>query len=265
MKNILVPIGSHSNALNTLQYAINFAESVQARIYFIHIFSSSKIAGNFINIDSILVRDSKKMLKEYMGSIDSKGVEIIPKSLKGHSVIDSIKQLNEALDIDLIITATKALTIDNRVFLGNVTGSMVKDIKKPILIVPSEAKFKPLSKILMTIKSGTIKSKSTIKPLIKIQESFNSEINLLQVKTPQLEEKDLVINKNLIKHISELILTENATVFQGVLEFLHDQNPDLICVIRRKRGFFKKLWEENRVMRVNFDSKIPLLVLKGDQ
>jgi len=62
MKNILVPIGSHSNALNTLQYAINFAESVQARIYFIHIFSSSKIAGNVINIDSILVRDSKKLL-----------------------------------------------------------------------------------------------------------------------------------------------------------------------------------------------------------
>ena len=148
MKNILVPIGSHSNALNTLQYAINFAESVQARIYFIHIFSSSKIAGNFINIDSILVRDSKKMLKEYMGSIDSKGVEIIPKSLKGHSVIDSIKQLNEALDIDLIITATKALTIDNRVFLGNVTGSMVKDIKKPILIVPSEAKFSAVSAAL---------------------------------------------------------------------------------------------------------------------
>ena len=87
----------------------------------------------------------------------------------------------------------------------------------------------------------------------------------MQVKTPQLKEKDLVINKNLIKHISELILTENATVFQGVLEFLHDQNPDLICVIRRKRGFFKKLWEENRVMRVNFDSKVPLLVLKGDQ
>ena len=80
-----------------------------------------------------------------------------------------------------------------------------------------------------------------------------------------MEEKDLVINKNLLKHISELILTENATVFQGVLEFLHDEDPDLICVIRRKRGFFKKLWEENRVMRVNFDSKVPLLVLKGDQ
>ena len=265
MKNILVPIGSHSNALNTLEYAINFAKSVDAKIYFIHIFSSSKIAGSFVNIDSILVRDSKKMLAEYLSSIDSMGVEIIPKSLKGHSVVDSVKQLCKALEIDLIITATKALTTDNRVFLGNVTGSLVKDIKRPVLIVPSEAKFRPISKILMTIKSGTIKSKKTIVPLIKIQKSFNSDINLLQVKTPKLEEKDLIINETLLNHISELIVSENATVFQGVLEFLHDENPDLICVIRRKRGFFKKLWEENRVLRVNFDSKIPLLVLKGDQ
>jgi len=265
MKNILVPIGSHSNALNTLQYAIDFAESVQARIYFIHIFSSSKIAGNVINIDSILVRDSKKMLKEYMAGIDTKNVEIIPKSLKGHAAIDSIKHLNKALEIDLIITGTKAITTDKRVFLGNVTGALVKDIKKPVLIIPSEAKFKPISKILMTIKSGTIKSKSTIKPLIKIQKSFNSEINLLQVKTPQWKEKDFEINEDLSKLVSDLIITENATVFQGVLEFLHEQNPDLICVIRRKRGFFKKLWEENRIMRENFDSKVPLLVLKGEK
>ncbi len=53
MKNILVPIGSHENALNTLQYAIDFAEQVNAKIYLVHIFSSSKISGGFIKIDPI--------------------------------------------------------------------------------------------------------------------------------------------------------------------------------------------------------------------
>ena len=47
------------------------------------------------------------------------------------------------------------------------------------------------------------------------------------------------INKDSNKIISNLTLTENATVFQGVLEFLHQEDPDLICVIQRKRGFFK--------------------------
>lgn len=263
MKNILVPIGGHENALNTLQYAIDFAEKIGAKIYLIHIFSSSKVSGSFVNMDAILVKESKKLVSDRLANVDQKNVEIISKSLKGHTVIDSIKQLKEAFQIDLIITSTKSNTTDKTVFLGNVTGSLVKDLNTPVLIIPSEAKFKPISKILMTIKSGTIKSVSTISPLIKIQQKFNSVINLLQVITPQLEEKDLIINPDLNKIISKLIITENATVYQGVLEFLHDEDPDLICVIRRKRGFFKKLWEDNRVKRVNFDSKKPLLVLKG--
>ena len=63
--------------------------------------------------------------------------------------------------------------------------------------------------------------------------------------------------------IDTKIQSKNATVFQGVLEFLHEQQPDMLCVIRRKRGFFKKLWEDDRVKKIDFDSSIPLLVLKG--
>jgi len=38
MKNILVPVGSNDHALNTLQYAIDFAEAVEAKIYFFFFF-----------------------------------------------------------------------------------------------------------------------------------------------------------------------------------------------------------------------------------
>ena len=86
---------------------------------------------------------------------------------------------------------------------------------------------------------------------------------MLQVKTPNLKPEDLEINESLSNIVSELIMTNNATVFQGVLEFLHEENPDLICVIRRKRGFFKKLWEDDKVKKIDFDSNVPLLVLKG--
>ncbi len=65
MKNILVPIGSLENAVNTLQYAIDFAEKVNAKIYLVHIFSISKTADSIIRINSILERDSIKILKDH--------------------------------------------------------------------------------------------------------------------------------------------------------------------------------------------------------
>ena len=60
-----------------------------------------------------------------------------------------------------------------------------------------------------------------------------------------------------------LTTTNNATTFQGVLEHFQSHNPDMLCVVRRKRGFFKKLWEKNSVMKRDFHTSKPLLVLRG--
>ena len=263
MKNILVPVGSNINALNTLQYAIDFAQAVGAKIYLVHVYSSPKISGGLLNVDQIMERDSKQTLKEHLNNVDKKDVKIITSTLKGYSVIDTLKQLNKLLNIDLIIASTKNDGADDTVFLGKITGSIIKDTKVPVLIIPAQVKFKPVKKILMTIKSGSITSVDTLDLLVKIQTTFNSKINLLQVKTPKLDAKDLELNDTLKSLIDTHIPTTNATVYQGVLQFLNVEKPDMLCVIRRKRGFFKKLWEDDRVKKIDFNSNIPLLVLKG--
>ncbi len=106
MKNLLVPIGSNENARNTLQYAIEFAKEFDSRIYLIHVYSSSKVSGSFKNVADIIERDSREVLKEHMQSMDSKGVEIITSTLKGHSEMDSLKHLIKLLHINMIIAST---------------------------------------------------------------------------------------------------------------------------------------------------------------
>ncbi len=263
MKNILVPVGSNENARNTLEYAIQFAKELDSRIYLVHVYSSSKISGSFKNVDNIIAKDSKEILKKHVKSVDAQGVEIITSTLKGHSESDTLKQLIKLLEIDMIIASTKNDGADESVFIGKITGSIIKDTKVPVLIIPAESSFRPIKKILMTVKSGSIKSVSTLDVLISIQKHFGAKINLLQVKTPKLDSKDLELNKTLESLVENQIQTRNATVFQGVLEHLHEEDPDMLCVIRRKRGFFQKLWQDDRVKKIDFDSNIPLLVLKG--
>lgn len=263
MKKILVPIGSNDQALNTLQYAIDFAEVFDAKIYLVHVYSSPKISGSVLKVDQIMERDSKAILKDHLSKVDKKNIKIMTSTLKGYSIIDTLKQLNKLLNIDLIIASSKNDGADDTIFVGKITGNIIKDTKVPVLIVPSKVTFKPMKKILMTIKSGSINSVSTLDLLIKIKQKFDATLNLLQVKTPKLQAEDMELNETLESHVNKLIPTNNATVYQGVLEFLHEENPDMICVIRRQRGFFKKLWEDDRVKKVDFDSTIPLLVLKG--
>ena len=262
MKNILVPIGSNKNAANTLQYAIDFAVGTSAKIYVIHVFGVSKMASSMKNIDSVLEKDSEHELDEVLNQVDKKGIEIKSKSIKGN-VIDSIERVANQLHVDLIISSAKSISTDDRVYLGKITGGLIKDTQLPVLVIPKNYKFKVVSKILMAIKSGIISSNNVLAPLNNVMNRFNSRLDLLRVITPSALSEDAQLNDELEELKTNYKTTENATIFQGVLEHIHEVDPDMLCVIRRKRGFFKRLWEDDRVYKKDFESRIPLLILKG--
>ena len=71
------------------------------------------------------------------------------------------------------------------------------------------------------------------------------------------------VSKKLKKLQTSYIKSENASTFQGVLEHFQSHDPDMVCVIRRKRGFFKKLWGKTVVLKKEFHTSKPLLVLSN--
>lgn len=262
MNTILVPVGYDKKAVNTLQYAIDFAEIANAKIYVINVFGVTKVAGAIKKIDNILEQDSHQGLQEILKNVESKDVEIITKSIKG-SIKDVIERVAKQLEADLIITSTKSDFASTKVFLGRIGGRLIKSTEVPILFVPRKYKFKGVSEILMAVKSTAISSPKVISPLKNILNVFDANLNLIRVETPDAAQEDSILSEDLKVLHNNFVTSENATVFQGVLEHLHALQPDMICVVRRKKGFFKRLWEKDRVYKKDFETKIPLLVLKG--
>lgn len=262
MKNILVPIGSSKNAVNTLQYAIDFAEIMQAQIFVFRAFSLTAKAGAIINVDGIVAREQIASVKEVVDQVDRKNVSIKIISAKGN-VIDSITAVNDELGIDLVIVGPRPNDLRENYFLGKTPGSIIKQTDIPVLIIPEAYTFKPIKKILTAIKSGVINNPESLLPLEQVLHEFEARMHLLQVKTKDFLPEDLAFYNELAAITSSYNSSENATLFQGVLEHLNTHNPDLICVFRRKRGFFKKLWEQNTIKKIDFESRVPLLVLKG--
>jgi nucleotide-binding universal stress UspA family protein len=262
MNHILVPIGSTESAKKTLQYAIDFASKINAKIFVFRAYSALSKAGTMISVDAIIARETNLYLQMMVEGVDRKSVEIKLISAKGGNV-DSIENIDNELGIDLIIVGAKSNSIKEEFFLGKTAGSIVKQTNIPVLVIPENYSFSPINSILMAFKSGIVKSKTALKPLQFIVEKHASKLNLLLVKTPSYKEEDLVLHKDLDNIKSTLTFTENATTFQGVLENIHTHNPDMLCVFRRKKGFFKKLWEKNTILKREFSTTVPLLILKG--
>lgn len=263
MKNILVPVGSSKNAVSHLQYAVDFAKTFGAKLYVVQVYNVYTKAGTMIKIDHILERESYEFLNSHVSKVDKKGVEVVVKTFKG-KLVDTLELVCESLEIDLIMIEPRTNSINEEVYLGKTSGKIIKQTNIPALIVPEGIKFKPIVYILMALKSAVLKKEEALIPLISIKNQFKSIVNLLMVKTIFYNEGDFDVNPMLASLITNTTESENATTFQGVLEHYKDNDPDLLCVVRRKRGFFIKLWEKNTILKKDFySSTLPVLVLSG--
>ncbi|MEE1961493.1 Nucleotide-binding universal stress protein, UspA family [Flagellimonas taeanensis] len=260
MNNILVPIGTSPDSSQTLQYAIDFASHFGAKIFVMDVFSVTSAVGSLANVEEKVAKSSKEHLKEVIDKVDTKGIDIKIATYNG-DIVDGVNSINKELGIDLIIISPKSNDIQEELYLGNTSGRIIKQTDVPALIVPKGSQFSPIKKILTAFGSGILKRRSILNPLITIKNKFKSEVSLLLVKRPGYSEADLKVNTALMDLSKQLTITENATTYLGVMEHFQKEHPDVLCVFRRKRGFFKKLWEKNTIRKSEFYVPIPVLVL----
>lgn len=262
MKNILVPVGSSKNALSHLQYAIDFAKDFGAKVYVVQVYNVYTKSGTMMKVDYILERESLEFLDGLVNQINLRGVTVETKTFKG-KLAPTLEQACETLNVDLILVEPRTTSIKDEVFLGRTSGKIIKQTQIPALIVPEAYVYKPITRVLMAVKSALIKKEDVLTPLQAIQNNYKSIVNLLLVKTPYYNEGDFKVNDELSSMITNTTKTENATTFQGVLEHFKSNDPDMLCVVRRKRGFFTKKWEKNVILKRDFHSSRPVLVLRG--
>lgn len=260
MNNILVPIGTSPDATATLQYAIDFASNFGSKVYVMDVISVSTLAGSLIDVKDKVVKSSLEHIKEIIEKVDTKGVDVKVATYDG-DIVDGLEEIDKELGVDLIIIAPRSNDIQEELYLGNTSGRIVKQTNIPTLIVPKGTSFQPIKNIMTAFGSGILKRNRVLNPLIAIKDKFRSEITLLLVKRPGYSEEDLQVNTALLDLSKHLTISENGNTYLGVLEHFQKQHPDMLCVFRKKRGFFKKLWEKNTIPKSEFFVPIPVLIL----
>ena len=262
MNNILVPLGTSPDSNETLKYAVDFAADFGAKVFIMDVYQVSSSAGSLGNVEKKVVATNIEKIKALVAEMDTKGVDVKIASYNG-DIVDGLKKIAKELEIDLMIIAPRSNDINEELYLGNTSGRMVKETDIPSLIVPKGTAYRPIKSILTAFKSGIVKRSTVLQPLIEIMNKHHAEVNLLLVKTPGYTEEDLQINTALLDVSRNLTISDNGTTYHGVLEHFQDKNPDMLCVFRRKRGFFKKLWEKSTILKSEFHAKIPVLVLSS--
>lgn len=262
MKNILVPIGISPNGKNTLAYAVVLAKHYKASLFVMDSYNATMTPAHISSAKKVIHQQNFNRVKEMVQSVDNDPADIKIVNYKG-DLLKGIESLDSEIGLDLIVVGPKSNDINDALFLGKTSGKIVKKTKVPVLLVPIGLSFSIPKQALFAFKLGKIEGEKSLNPLKELVQIFKTKISLLLVKTPGYQDKRLEVDHEVSELSEGLTSTDNATVYQGVLEHFSSVQPDLLVVFARKRGFFEKLMEPDVIYKKEFFVNIPLLVLKN--
>jgi len=259
---ILLPTDFSLNAKKAIDYAINcFPKAEFTLLHIIHLHQAG--SSLVVDINHELVKANQPKIEKLISDLKQNQPNL---KINGKVEIgffsQTIIEVGDNINADLIVLGTKGSSGLEEVLIGSNAAEVVKNVNKPIIIVPQNSVVKCPQYILLS-SDFTSESQNIESDLIDIiREYFNAELDLLHVfsskdKSDNVNYSHLIEKKEVDIHV---ISSEN--IEEAILDYAHEQNYDLITLIPKDRGLIRNLFHHSVTKKLSMHSDIPLLIWK---
>ena len=262
MNKILVPVDFSETSLNALSYAIKLFENTEVEFTVLHTYEISRSAFHMKSIDRILEEDAEREMKNLLKSTKEEYPDIVltPKIYKADA-ISTITKLGNSGTYDFIVMGTKGASGLKEVFIGSVAGGVISKTKAPVLIVPRKYQYTPMDEIVFAVGGIPLSDLTLIKPLLKLASLQSCKIKVLHItEGKKLDLEDLLSSNEVFEPTVTFAYTD-GNINERMNEYIKNKNTKLICLVKSKKDFLSRIFEESVTMKQTFCSPIPLLVL----
>lgn len=279
-KKILVPTNFSKQSWNALIFAMNLYKKHPCTFYLINVYQSQGFLSDAIPLGrKNSEENSEKEISEKGLDRMMKGLGFRKENPKHQfetisiqdNLINGIQDNADKLGIDLIILGAKGDSAGINVSHDNKISKISEEIEKcPVLVIPEDYELKTEKDLEIVFPSNfriPFKQKELI-PLVELSNSLGASVRVLYINTenkplsPEQEE----IKGELAKHFSDIPFAfhnlTQTTPSTGVHIFIESRECDLLALYQRKQGFFSRLFQHKRSNELNFDPRLPVLILK---
>jgi len=267
MKKILVPTDYSDHAKEALIYAIKLAKHTGGRINILHAYQLIPASiGLAITIEEHLRSQAEKDMEQLIEDITplSNGISIKTTIMKGIPA-PAIATVAAYGNYDGIIMGTKGASGLKEIFIGSVAGDVIKESQIPVLVIPKDASFQPIKNIVFAIGDYELNDPEVVTPLKELAQLYKSKIKIFHIILDSEQEGKYVQTIKAIQGLDYSLnyVIDNQKTDDNITEFVAQTEPDLLCLIRQKKGLFDRLFGENITLKQTFHTKIPLLILEN--
>lgn len=265
MKHIVVPTDFSKYAACALDYAIHIANQMdESIIHLVHVYSVPGATGLRAEAHQFLRRqidEAMEAIKSKVGSSLFKQTKMKMRAIEGFP-IETITNYANALEADYVVMGTQGLTGLKSIFLGSNTVGVMKQCKRPIIVVPETTKYRGFKNIALALDQDVISNSDVLEPLVTLGKQFNSKIKVMHVEPVKtLATVDAGVDIYLSDFQPTFYFVEDQDINRGINRFVEVQHIDLLCMVQRQRSFLHRLLFESVTKIEAFNSPVPLLVL----
>lgn len=277
MKNILLPTDFSDNSWNAINYALQLYKDEACTFYLLNVYQPI-----FFNMEYVLTNPAQFGLGDVMRYASQEGLERLRTRIlhefqensnhkfetvaRFDTLIYSIRELIDEHLIDIIIMGTKGATGAKEILFGSNTVHVFKDIKCPILAIPSNYEYEAPHEILFPTDLEVNFNNSNLTILKEIAVAHDSRVNAMHVSTGY----DLTEEQQNAKLHLESIFSgipyifhnvETMEITDAINKFQIKHKINLLVMVNNKHSFFENLFFKNTINQIGFYLNVPFLVI----
>ncbi|KQC30095.1 universal stress protein [Flagellimonas eckloniae] len=279
MQKILIPTDFSENAWNAIDYGMQLFRNKKCTFYLLNTYTpvipSSRFMAKMIDGVSIVdaVRNSSEQgLQKTIDRIKTKygnpnhSFEIVSSF---NLLVEEVKDIVDAFDINLVITGTKGASGIDEVFMGSNTVRIIKSTKRcPVLAIPQHFDFITPSEIAFATDFNRFYTTSELNPLLELAEMFQATIRIVHVQygikaLSELQQFNLNMLRRYLGETEHYVHTvsELNSVSKTLEIFSKELDIHLLALLNYQHSYMEKMTREPIVKRTAFHTQIPLLVI----
>lgn len=271
MKTIIFPTDFSDNASNAMAYAIALAEKVNARLLLLNTFilpSSGAGSGLSGSLLEMLRKESESQLAQLKEKVEKENPNLkeVTTVSKLGDLLSNLRDLTERDKVSLVVMGTQGATGLQEIFIGSNAQTVIKKLRAPVMVIPSNAKYKNMESIVYAtdFNVNIDTDKEALEQLKDLCILLNVNLKFLHVQKMDGEStsgrgtlEELFAD---IKHSFCIIRSENFE--ETVSNYLIEEKADLLCMLSRKHGFFDRFINGSKTESMAMHTKIPLLTIR---
>lgn len=268
MKKIIVPIDFSDTSVNAAKYAIEMAKNIPgASIILYHVYSSISFSVLTSKDENSRQMVSEAALKTLKNKLEN-GFDSISCVAEPGSFVENLADYALGNHSDLVVMGITGSSKISHVFMGTNTLNVIRNISCPVMIIPPEAKYTGLKKVVFTSDFKDVARTTPFASIKAILDTFNPKLDILNVDsehfvelTPEFKiEREAMIDK-LGSYNPEFSFLRSYDFLEGISSFVETRDMDAIITVPRKHSFLSQLFVTSHTKKLAYHSTVPIIAI----